>query len=299
MLCKVLILCAFLLGAAKCVYRPCQLREYTDGFVCVCNETYCDTMDVEKPQKFGEYILITSTKAGQRFAVTKGQFMPPKPFPNVVRVKRHAYDMNSIPNAIPKEEISRISTVTLKINQEKQFQKIVGFGGAFHGTVSYLVDLMSPALRNSFYRNYYARDEGIAYSMMRIPIGGCDFDFEPWAYNEQPVNDVRLENFTRLDGRDLHRIEQINELKRVAKIDDIKLMGAAWSPPKWMKSNGEWTGYSSLKPEFYQTWAEYHLKYLRLMAGQNMTYWGISTGNEPLNGVIGWMFVHFMSLGLY
>lgn len=256
-------------------------------------------MDVGKPQKFGEYVMVTSTKAGQRFAVTKGLFTPFKPFPNVVRVKRSADDRNDIPNANAKEELPRISTITLKINRDQQYQKIIGFGGAFHGTVSYLVDLMSPALRNAFYRNYYARDEGIAYTMMRIPIGGCDFDFQPWAYNELPINDVKLNNFTQLDRRDLRRIEQIKDLKREANIGEIKLIGAAWSPPKWMKSNGEWTGFSSLRPEYYQTWAEYHLRYLRLMAEQNMTYWGISTGNEPLNGVIGWMFVHFMSLGVY
>lgn len=38
-------------------------------------------------------------------------------------------------------------------------------------------------------------------------------------------------------------------------------------------------------------------RYLELMANQNVTFWGFSTGNEPLNGIIGWVFVHFMSLG--
>ena len=33
------------------------------------------------------------------------------------------------------------------------------------------------------------------------------------------------------------------------------------------------------------------------MLAKNITIWAISTGNEPLNGVIGWLFVHFMSLG--
>ena len=53
---------------------------------------------------------------------------------------------------------------------------------------------------------------------------------------------------------------QIKELKRVANNYDIKIMGAAWSPPKWMKSNNEWSGASVLKHEYYQTWADYHLK---------------------------------------
>lgn len=64
-----------------------------------------------------------------------------------------------------------------------------------------------------------------------------------------------------------------------------------------MKTNNAWSGRNALKPEFYQTWADYHLRYLKLMAAENMTFWGLSTGNEPLNGEIGWFFIHFMSLG--
>lgn len=42
--------------------------------------------------------------------------------------------------------------------------------------------------------------------MMRIPIGGCDFDLSPWAYNEKPINDVNLSNFVQLDQRDLDKV---------------------------------------------------------------------------------------------
>lgn len=292
------LFCAFLWSVVESAHKPCQLREYASGYVCVCNETYCDTFDVEKPQQFGEYIVVSSTKAGQRFAVTKGRFVRPAPHPNVIRVRRFA-NTHDEEREFEGDEDSKATSNTLTIDREEQYQKIVGFGGAFTGSVSYLLNLMSRSLRHALYKNYYAQDEGIGYSMMRIPIGGCDFDLNPWAYNEQPANDVKLTNFTRLDSRDLQRIEQINELKEVAQIDDIKIIGAAWSPPRWMKTNNAWSGRNSLRPEYYQTWADYHLQYLRLMATQNVSYYAISTGNEPQNGIIAWMFVHFMSLGLF
>ncbi len=75
------------------------------------------------------------------------------------------------------------------------------------------------------------------------------------------------------------------------------MVGAAWSPPKWMKTNNEWTGFSALRDEYYQTWADYHVKYLELMAQNDFPFWAISTGNEPLNGIIFEVFVRFMSLG--
>jgi glucosylceramidase len=190
------------------------------------------------------------------------------------------------------------SVVNVSINRTATYQKIIGFGGAFTGAVSHnLNQLESDELRRHVYESYYSKEIGIGYSLMRFPIGGCDFDLEPWAYNEYPDHDPYLTNFNQLDPRDLEKIEQINELKKLTENYDIKLIGAAWSPPRWMKTNGDWTGFSALRDEYYQTWADYHVKYLELMHESNFSFWAVSTGNEPLNGVIMPYFVHFMSLG--
>lgn len=93
-----------------------------------------------------------------------------------------------------------------------------------------------------------------------MSIGGSDFDMEPWAYNELPLHDPKLSNFTELDPRDLQKVEQLKRLKTIANVDTLKIMGAAWSAPTWMKSNNRWTGFGQLKSEYYQTWAHYHLK---------------------------------------
>lgn len=119
----------------------------------------------------------------------------------------------------------------------------------------------------------------------------------PWSYNEIPVNDVTLSNFTKLDARDLQKLRQIYEIRERVETYDLNFFGSAWSSPKWMKTNNEWTGRSKLKNEYYQTWADFHLKYLELMEEQGVKFWGISTGNEPLNGELFWLFVRFMSLG--
>lgn len=91
-------------------------------------------------------------------------------------------------------------------------------------------------------------------------MGGSDFDLKPWAYNEYPLNDKYLTNFTELDQRDLLKIKQIKQIQLEAELDAIKIMAAAWSPPPWMKTNNDWSGFSSLKPEYYETWAQYHLR---------------------------------------
>lgn len=269
-------------------FKPCSLREFDKGFVCVCNETYCDSLVFARPKSKGQYSLVTSNALGERFVWKQGHFVlrtrhqrPSKRFYSVIRAKREE-------RKIKKE---------LNVFRERRYQTIVGFGGAFTGAVSHLLDLLPKSLRETIYKDYFSQTEGIGYTFMRIPIGGCDFDLQPWAYNEQPTNDPTLTNFTQLDPRDMRKVEQIREIVNLTKNYDIKIMGAAWSPPKWMKTNNQWSGRGSLRSEYYQTWADYHLKYLRLMAAENVSFWGISTGNEPLNGEIAWFFIRFMSLG--
>lgn len=105
----------------------------------------------------------------------------------------------------------------------------------------------------------------------------------PWAYNELPVNDVKLSNFTKLDRRDLKRNTYIKELINVSKNSHVKILAVTWGPPPWMKFKNHWNGGvdNQLKPEYYQTWADYHLRWLELMDRDNMKIWAISTGNEP------------------
>lgn len=156
---------------------------------------------------------------------------------------------------------------------------------------------IDPNLKKSILESYFSKEKGLGFTFLRTSIGGCDFDLQPWAYNELPEHDASLTNFTQLDKRDLLKISIINEIKSILKTDDLKIVAAAWSPPKWMKTNNRWTGFSALKSEYYETWADYHIRFLKLMKQANAPIWAISTGNEPMDGVFLVPFVKFMSLG--
>lgn len=298
LICLIVLVVAFKIDLASTApgdNRACALRQYPNGYVCVCNATYCDTLNTNRPAVKGEYLLVSSSESGARFQTKRGQFRSssPKPtfrndsFPSVIRLKRHTNEPS----------MTNSTECVFKLDRSKTYQTIIGFGGAFTGTVSELLQAMPDALQRTIYRDYYSSEDGIGYRIMRMPIGGCDFDLQPWAYNEFPLNDSTLSNFTELDERDVRKVKQIQSLIEVTKNDDIKFLGAAWSPPKWMKSNNDWTGQSSLLQQYYSTWANYHLKFLQYMAAANIKFWAISTGNEPLNGKFAAFFVHFMSLG--
>lgn len=173
-----------------------------------------------------------------------------------------------------------IRTVTVRINRDQFLQTVAGFGNAFTDAVTINLDA-APTLATNIFKSYFSNTVGNGFNILRIPIGGTDFGASAWAYNEFPLSDENLSNFTTLDDRDVVRNEYIAELLSVTENPNILFFGSAWTPPRWMKSNNAWSGISHLLPKYYQTWADYHVKYLELQAAAGINYWAITTGNEP------------------
>jgi len=244
----------------------CHYKTFQDGLVCVCNRTFCDTLEFNLPAE-GKLLLVSTNQNGLRFSKSEGDLRR-APFENV----------------------------PLSIDVASTYQSILGFGGALTGSSAHLFEQVDGALKKQIIDAYFSPKIGLGYTFIRTSIGGCDFDLVPWAYNEEPEGDHLLSNFTELDQRDLLKLSILKEIETQTGVK-IKLLGTAWSPPRWMKTNGKWTGLSALKSEYYETWADYHVRFLTLMKKQNVNFWGITTGNEPMNGTLWWMFVRFMSMG--
>lgn len=245
--------------------KSCNFQRIGDG-VCVCNATYCDTLNVPNA-KCGEFVLITTSKMGKRFHISDPM-------------------MNSSKVAVPTNR-------WLKIDTNQTYQNVMGFGGGFTDAVSAIIASMTESLRYCVYMSYASVTNGAAYQLFRIPLGGSDFSETPWAYNEQPEYDVMLTNMTEFHPLDQRRVEQIKELATFMPNSTMKLMLCAWSPPPWMKNNKRWTGISHLPMQFYSVWALYHIKALDLYRHEGINVWSLSTGNEPISSSI----VPFMGLG--
>lgn len=252
---------AFAFASAISTSHPCVGKNVNFGMVCVCNITYCDTLDVPMPTKENSTILITSSEDGDRFAYSIG--------------------------SIGKNDAKLKHSTDLYVNRMKDFQKIRGFGTSFSGSVTYVLGKLPPKLRKYIYRSYFSRKYGMDMKMIRLPIGGCDFDIEPWAYNETPANDVNLSNFTKLHARESQRNVRLKEIMEVSD-SEIEYLAVAWGPPRWMKQIDSWDGLgdNQLNTEYYQTWAIYHLKWLELMANDSINITALSSGNEPVTGHI-------------
>ena len=61
----------------------------------------------------------------------------------------------------------------------------------------------------------------------------------------------------------------------------IKLLVSPWSPPAWMKSNGEMNQGGHLLPQYRAAWARCFVRFIEEYAKEGVPVWGVSVQNEP------------------
>lgn len=163
------------------------------------------------------------------------------------------------------------------------YQTIDGFGNCLTGGSAILLNKMSPENRNTLLRELFTTDgKSIGISYIRISIGASDLSDRVFSYDDLPAGetDPEMNNFSI----DPEKADLIPVLKEIIAINpSIRIMGSPWSPPVWMKTNGSSIG-GSLKPEFYDAYAKYFVKYIQAMAAEGITIDAITIQNEPLYG---------------
>lgn len=170
----------------------------------------------------------------------------------------------------------------IKIDPEKSYQSIDGFGFTLTGGSAMHLYKMDAQKREAILKELFATDsKNIGTSYLRVSIGASDLDEKPFSYNDLPVGetDYNMEKFSL----DPDRKYLIPVLKEILAINPkLKIMGSPWSPPVWMKTNGDTRG-GSLKPDAYAAYALYFVKYIKEMAGEGITIDAITVQNEPLH----------------
>ena len=114
--------------------------------------------------------------------------------------------------------------------------------------------------------------------MGRTHINSCDFSFGNYAYCDVP-DDMELKDFSISRDRKM-LIPFIKDAIEKAKTP-IQIMASPWSPPAWMKTNGQMNHGGKLKEEFRDAWASYYCKYINAYEKEGIPIWGISVQNEP------------------
>jgi glucosylceramidase len=175
------------------------------------------------------------------------------------------------------KQISDIPSVL--VDSRHRFQTIEGFGGAFTEAAADTFYKLSPEVRAEILRAYFDLPAGNGYTLCRTHINSCDFALGNYAYTEVP-GDVELKHFSiERDRRQL--IPMIKEAARVAG-QPLKLLASPWSPPAWMKTNGQMNHGGKLRPEYREAWARYYVRYVEEYEREGLPIWGLTVQNEPL-----------------
>ena len=176
--------------------------------------------------------------------------------------------------------ISRLETnlPELCVIPRKIFQRIEGFGGAFTESAAVTWQSLTPELRKEVLEGYFGHDQGHGYTLCRVHMNSCDFSLGNYAH-ANTAGDVLLQNFSiERDRQTL--LPFIKQAQQVAG-KPINLLVSPWSPPAWMKSNGEMNNGGQLLPQYRQAWAHYFVRFIEEYTKEGLHVWGVSVQNEP------------------
>lgn len=165
----------------------------------------------------------------------------------------------------------------IRLDPSVEFQSVVGFGGAFTEAAALTFSRMSPQSQEKILTLYFDPTEGLRYRLGRIAIHSCDFALGNYTYVDD--YDTTLSSFS-IDREKQWVIPMIQRAEQKAG-QAIALLASPWSPPAWMKTNGEMNHGGKLKLEYYSVWAQYFLKFIEAMTREGLTIDAVSAQNEP------------------
>lgn len=170
----------------------------------------------------------------------------------------------------------------IDVNDSVRFQTMDGFGFALTGGSAQLLMQMGSKQRSALLKELFTtKGTAIGVSYLRISIGSSDMNDHVYTYDDMPAgeDDPSLEHFSIAEDQK----SVIPVLKEILAIDPkIAILASPWSAPSWMKTNDKPKA-GSLRPEMYDIYARYLVKYLQTMASEGIHISALTIQNEPLN----------------
>ena len=161
------------------------------------------------------------------------------------------------------------SDFDIKINDSIQYQKIIGFGGAFTESSAYIYSLLSKENKKKFLDAYFSKD-GLDYNLGRLTIGSCDFSLNEYDY--------LVDGKFTLDHEKQYLFPFIFD---VLKYKDISFMASSWSPLAKWKDNKDKKHGGHLLNEYYKDYASYIVTYIKEMKKLGINIDMLTIQNEP------------------
>lgn len=184
---------------------------------------------------------------------------------------------------------------TIKIDLNRKYQTIMGFGGALSDSTCLNIRGLSGKMSKSIVEDYFG-DDGLRYNFVRMSIGSSDFSTTPYTNNDQAYSRENVTEDDDVDMRNFHltkddyeqKIPMARLVQSFARGRTVKFLASMWSPPVWMKNNSHIV-HGFLKGDvygpYYHALAELTIKFLEAFKKQGIDFWGLTVLNEPVTGI--------------
>ena len=171
----------------------------------------------------------------------------------------------------------REDEISVFVNPSKTFQEYVGIGGAITDASAEVFSQLSKKNQDELL-NAYFHEDGINYNIIRTSIHSADFGLGSFTYIEE--GDDKLETFSIAKDKE-KRIPMIKKAQAIIG-NDMLFYASPWSPPAFMKTNKNMLQGGKLLPKYYQTWADYFVKFIKAYENEGIPVWGVTIQNEPM-----------------
>ena len=165
----------------------------------------------------------------------------------------------------------------LVIYPDEKETTIRGFGGAFTEAAAHTYMGLPEDKKDDLIDDLYG-DSGLRYTMGRIHMNSCDFALGNYTYIEE--GDETLDTFDI--SHDKKEIIPMIEAATKKLGRQPVLMMAPWSPPPFMKTNGEMNHGGKLKDEYKELWAKYYVRFIEEYRSIGIDISFTSIQNEPM-----------------
>jgi len=178
-----------------------------------------------------------------------------------------------------KELLQPLETqVCVFTDPDKTYQTFMGIGGALTDASAETFSKIPEPKQKELLDAYFDSQKGICYTLARTNINSCDFSSGSYTYVTE--GDKDLKSFS-IDHDMKFRIPFIKKAIEAAG-GKLTLFVSPWSPPAYMKDNNDMLHGGKLNPDYYQTWADYFVKFINAYEKAGIPVWGMTIQNEPM-----------------
>lgn len=155
-------------------------------------------------------------------------------------------------------------------------QTMEGFGGAFTESSAVNYHRLGKEQKKELIEAYFG-DKGLRYHLGRVSINSCDFALGNYTYVEE--DDATLHSFSI--AHDRQQIIPMIQAAMERTGGKMHFLASPWSPPAYMKTNGEMNHGGKLKEEVRELWAQYFVKFIREYWEAGVPITAVTVQNEP------------------